>query len=251
LLLLHADVVIAWEGTAQMAKEMKYPGVIGLFWASNQYFPIGDRETIWRTLGRVTGREAKVEYILNKWTALRAALRPSIPPDPSHQARVAWLRLNKGSWSTIPGPQWQPYRADLVGARTVGYAQRYDLEELLRADPDVILFERDRDDPTTIDEIAHLPEFQPLRAVREKRYYKIPVHAASNEPFEDLTLLPWLAEILYPDIKLPPLRDEYKQQYRDVYRYAIGDDEIDRRLDLKENGQSAGYERFSRQAGMH
>lgn len=46
-----------------------------------------------------------------------------------------------------------------------------------------------------------------------------------------------MAQVFCPDINLPRLRDEYKQQYRDVYHYVITDDEIDRLIYLKENSQ--------------
>jgi iron complex transport system substrate-binding protein len=228
LLLLHSDAVVAWAFTAQGAKDLNPYGVIGLFWKTGQRDPIGDREYIWRVYGKVSGHEDRVEYLLNKWAARRAVIKASIPQNPAQQAKVAWIKLDRGNWSTLAGPLAQFYRARLAGARSVGSGFA-----------------------SAMSDIVSRPEFRALRAVREKRFYREPMHAESNEPFEDLMLLTWMAQIFYPDAKLPRLRDEYKQQYWDVYHYAISDDEIDKIIYLNENSHSAGYERFSRQAGVH
>jgi iron complex transport system substrate-binding protein len=246
LLLLRADAVISWFSFAEAAREMNYPGVIEDWIDEND--PIHAREHSWRVLGRVAGQEARVEYLLKKWAAQRAAIQAAVPRDPSHRVKVGWIWLYQGAWSVLSDQQWNPYRLESAGAQNVGKTFSY--EELLRAAPDVILFASDPGDPTVMSDIVRLPELRVLRAVRENRFYKVPSHAVTNEAFEDLTLLTWMAEVFYPDIKLPRLRDEYKREYWDVYHYAISDDEIDRLINLKENSQSAGYQRFSRQAGM-
>jgi hypothetical protein len=63
---------------------------------------------------------------------------------------------------------------------------------------------------------------------------------------EEPLMLRWFAEILYPGQISGSLRTEYKKTYAEVYHYSVSDDEIDRTLYLKDNLQSAGYERFAR-----
>jgi iron complex transport system substrate-binding protein len=121
-----------------------------------------------------------------------------------------------------------------------------DVEQLLLADPGIILFGFYPDDHTTMRQITDRPEFRPLRAVREGRIYRLPADTFMNEPVEDPLLLMWMAEVFYPDIMPRRLREEYKETYREVYHYAISDDEIDKAIYLEENRLSAGYDRFAR-----
>ena len=102
------------------------------------------------------------------------------------------------------------------------------------------------DDRTTMRQIAGRPEFQSLRAVRERRAYRLPLHTYMNEPVEDRMLLTWMAEVFYPDVMPRRVREGYKETYQEVYHYAISDDEIDKAIYLDENRLSAGYDRFLR-----
>jgi iron complex transport system substrate-binding protein len=108
------------------------------------------------------------------------------------------------------------------------------------------MFAANPGDRTTMKEIADRPEFQSLRAVRERRIYKLPEHTNMNELVEDPLLLTWMAELFYPDAMPRQLRDEYKETFQEVYHYSVSDDEIDKVIYLEENRHSAGYERFVR-----
>ncbi len=90
------------------------------------------------------------------------------------------------------------------------------------------------------------PKFTALRAVRERRVYKLPSSAFSTQAVDDALLFRWLAEVFYPDRVHPGLREQYRQAYRAIYRYELSDAEIDRALLLQDNSPSAGYERFAR-----
>jgi iron complex transport system substrate-binding protein len=248
LLYLHADVVFTWGTAGQMAKEMGLPGVIELWIDSND--PIGSREKFSHVMGQVSGQDARATAILDKWAAKRAALKASLPQNPAQQVKVAWIYADRGDWGTTNSQYWSAYRLDLAGAQNVGKGFMtvgvYDVEEFLQTDPDVILFDTNHDDPTPLGDILVRPEFQSLRAVRERRIYKVPQHNVTNEPFDDQLLLTWMAEVFYSNAMPQHLRDEYKQDYWDVYHYAISDDEIDKAIYLKDNWQAAGYGRFSR-----
>ncbi len=55
--------------------------------------------------------------------------------------------------------------------------------------------------------------------------------------------------MLYPLDASCSLREVYRQEYRDIYDYALSENEIDAALHLQQNRQSAGYERFERASG--
>ncbi len=82
-------------------------------------------------------------------------------------------------------------------------------EEFLRTDPDVILLERsgtgDFLDPG---EVFRRPEWQSMRAVRQRRVYLMPDLPGFITPMEERIRLQWLVEVLHPDQFAPRSRAE-------------------------------------------
>ncbi len=251
VLYLRPDAVFVWAGQGEILKKVRQPGLVEI--AINPKSPIQSRERIWRQMGAVTGKNARVTELLGKWAAKRAALKIQLPLGTGRQIRVAYVHINDGEWWTTNSNYYIAYRLQLAGAENAGKDLRFnskaDLEQLLLLDPDVILFGTNPKDHTTMRQIAGPPQFQSLRAVREGRVYKLPEHTYMNEPVEDLFVLTWLAEIFYPDAMPRRLRAEYKETYWGVYHYGVSDDEIDKAINLEENRRSAGYDRFVRQVG--
>ena len=212
--------------------------------------PIQSREKVWREMGKIAGKSTRVAALLNRWAAKRATLKMALPHDAVRRVRVAWVFANRREWFTTNSQDHIAYKLELAGGRNVTsdfkFTGKGDLEQLLLADPGIILFGFYPDDQTIMCQITDRPEFQSLRAVREGRVYRMPLHTFMNEPVEDRLLLTWMAEVFYPDVMPRRLRDEYKETYREVYRYAISDDEIDKAIYLEENRLSAGYDRFAR-----
>jgi iron complex transport system substrate-binding protein len=251
VLYLCPDAVFVYSGQAGLLKKIGLPGVIEIMVNPKQ--PIKSREKIWLQMGEVAGKSARTAILLNRYAAGLATLQRQLPPDTTRKTRVAYILANNGEWWTTNRNYYVAYKLELAGAQNVSSDFKYaanakaDLEQLLLADPDVILFTTNMGDHTTMDEIAGRPEFQALRAVRERRIYKFPEHNYMNEPVEDPLLLTWIAEIFYPETMPRRLRDEYRDTYRDVYHYAISDDKIDKAIYMGENRHSAGYERFTHQ----
>ena len=212
--------------------------------------PIESREKVWREMGKVAGKSARVAALLNRWATKRAALKTTLPQDAARQVRVMWVHTYMGKWSTTNSEGHIAHKLELAGGQNVTRDFKFtgwgDVEQLLLADPGIILFGFYPDDHTTMRQITDRPEFRPLRAVREGRIYRLPADTFMNEPVEDPLLLMWMAEVFYPDIMPRRLREEYKETYREVYHYAISDDEIDKAIYLEENRLSAGYDRFAR-----
>jgi iron complex transport system substrate-binding protein len=248
MLYLRADVIFAWRGPADFFKATGLPGLIEL-WIDDKE-PVRSREKVWRDMGEAAGKSARVTALLDKWAAKRAALKMALPQDAARQVRVALVHAYNEEWYTTNSNYYIAYKLELAGARNATgdfkFTGKADLEQFLLADPDTILFGFVPEDRTTMRQITDRPEFQSLRAVREGRVYRLPQHTYMNEPVEDRLLLTWMAEVFYPDIMPHKLRDEYKETYREVYHYAISDDEIDKAIYLEENRSSAGYGRFAR-----
>ncbi len=202
MLYLQVDAVFAWRGPADILKKTKSSRLIEL-WIDDKE-PVRSREKVWRDMGEVAGKSTRVTALLDKWAAKRAALKMALPQDAARQVRVAWLHVYDGEWYTTNGDGFIAYKLELAGARNVTrdfkFTGQGDLEQLLLADPDVILFALNPDDRSTMRQVADRPEFQSLRAVRDRRIYRLPLHTYMNEPVEDRMLLTWMAEVFYPDV---------------------------------------------------
>ena len=248
VLRLRPDAVFVYAGQDDVLKKTGLPGVIAT--TANPKDPIGSRKRIWRAMGGAVGNGARVAALLDRYAAKIAALHKCLPQDKTRRRRVVYVHANQGDWMVTNDNYYMAYKMELAGAENLSKSSRIsakaDLEQLMVMDPDVILFASNTDDKTTLQEIVGRPEFEALRAVRERRIYKFPEHSFMNELVEDPILLTWMAEIFYPDTMPRRLREKYKETYQEIYHYAISDDEIDKAIYLEENRHSAGYERFVR-----
>jgi ABC-type Fe3+-hydroxamate transport system substrate-binding protein len=248
VLWLQPDAVWVNLWQAGLLKKVGIPGIIEVKYDLQN--PIQSREEMWAMIGNATGKSGRSKTLAERYTSRKKALHKQLPSDAKRQVRVAYVHVYNGEWWTTNSTYYIAYKLELAGAQNIGkdlkFTAKADLEQLLLLDPDVLLFAANPGDNTTLREITGRPEFQALRAVRERRIYKFLQHSYMNEPVEDPLLLMWMAEIFYPDVMPRRLRDEFKETYWDVYHYPISDDEIDKAIYWEENRFSAGYERFER-----
>jgi iron complex transport system substrate-binding protein len=246
ILRLKPDVLFVYAGEADFLKKLELPGLMAVSVDSQK--PIQSRNRIWRQMGDTAGKSSRATALMERYFSKLEVITKELPV--GRQVRVAYVHLQNGSWFTTDGNYYIAYKLEMAGAinasKNLKSTGRADLEQLLLVDPDVILFAANAGDTTTMREIAERPELQTLRAVRERRIYKLPEHSYMNELVEDPLLLTWMAEVFYPDVMPCKLRNEYKKTYQEVYHYIISDDEIDRAIYLEENRYSAGYGRFER-----
>lgn len=124
-----------------------------------------------------------------------------------------------------------------------------DVERILAMEPDVILLMGDaRGQRDTVTDgpaaFMHDPRWRGLRAVRERRVYRM-VGWLDSLQFQPLWAR-WLAELAHPDRMKPELRQRMRDDFMRGFGYAIRDDEIDELLHTDENGSQPGYARFTR-----
>jgi iron complex transport system substrate-binding protein len=250
ILHLKPDIVFVDARDVHVLKNVGLPGLMEITWDSQN--PVQSRNRMWKQMGGAAGKSGRAGTLMDRYSARIEVLRAS--PPTGCQPRVLYINLQNGSWFTTNGDYYIAYKLEMVGATNVSkdlkLTTRADLEQLLLLDPDIILFAAHTGDTATMQEVVRQHEFQSLRAVRERRIYKLPEHTYMNEPVEDPLLLTWMAEVFYPDVMPRRLREEYKETYREVYHYAISDDEIDKAIYLDENRYSAGYKRFMRKGSF-
>ena len=248
VLRLRPDVVLISIWQARYLDRLGLPGLLQMKYDAQN--PIQSREEMWNLIGDVTGKRDRATTLEGRYIAKRRALQGQLPSIAEQRVRVVYVHVDQGTWWTTAGRYYLAYKLELAGAinasKDIKFTGMTDLEQLLLIDPDVILLAANPGDHTTMQEVVCRPEFRSLRAMRERRVYKLPAHTYMNEPVEDPLLLRWMAEVFYPARMPLRLRDEYKETYQEVYGYAISDDEIDGAIFLEENLASAGYERFTR-----
>ncbi len=106
------------------------------------------------------------------------------------------------------------------------------MEELLNADPDVIIVAT-RGAQSVIEQIRNAPEWSALRAVREGRIYANPVGTFlwSRYSCEEALQVLWTAQLLHPEkFEDVDMNGEVRKFYKTFYDYDMTEDEARRML---------------------
>ncbi len=202
-----------------------------------------------RLVGAVSGRQARVGPMIAAYRDSYAALDRDVAKVRAEKPRPRVLYLwkyrpltpidGKNFFSTLLGRSGgSNVAAELTRPNPVS------MEKILVWNPDVvILFCCDRITPA---DLYKNPMWRPIKAIRNRRVYKVP---AGGSRFADLIEGPlfsrWLAEILYPGLP-PRLRGDLRRIFQSVYGLSLDDNALDETLHLSANARSAGYSRFAR-----
>ncbi|MGE3976680.1 MAG: ABC transporter substrate-binding protein [Nitrospira sp.] len=125
-----------------------------------------------------------------------------------------------------------------------------DAERILLTDPDLIFlqdspFIPNRQSPK---EFMADPRWQGMKAVASKRVYRLPVAHPVDMRWIDLmpVMVRLMAELAHPERLRPTVRTMLRDYIFQDFGYRMSEDEIDAALKMDENGESAGFERFTR-----
>jgi ABC-type Fe3+-hydroxamate transport system substrate-binding protein len=245
LLELHADAVFALDDRSEILDAI---GLRSLVRVRLPDKTLPNESELWKLIGRVTGSGNRAEILIGRHGQRVAALQAMLQGEKLVPERAAILNGADSFWWIANSkryylnPQLEFVKAINVGGPVFSSESENTLEDLLTSNPDIVLLDSDAIRPR---DLYMRPEYRALRAVKNRKVYSLPTHADSSAVTQEL-LLSWLAEICYPNRFPHRLREEYRNAYREVYDYAIGDDEIDRLLRVKDNTESAGYSVFSR-----
>jgi len=252
---LQPDVILSWcyPNFVDPLKAIHMSGVVGITYTTEKGT---DYAAIWRLMGAITGRSSRTESLLERYAVKRQEVLSSLAARPSKQANMALLSAYAGEISIFTyWPFWLNDTLKAVGARNDTLGMKWggensqsDPEELMLLDPDGAFVLCDISEDDCLKNIYSDLRYGAIRAVRNHKLYRVPVYSFTNYFVEEPLLLRWCAEVLDPDVMPRRLREEYKETYQEVYHYSPSDDEIDKAIYMKENLQSAGYERFMRQA---
>jgi iron complex transport system substrate-binding protein len=247
---LHPDLVFTLKnvGATDPMKSANMPGIVEIAWGNGRD---STYRKIWNLIGAATGKSDRTESLLEGYAERRREVLTALPPQAAVPLKVAVL--NASNYALLSSKQmWINDKLEAVGNKNAGVDTglnvSLDQEDMIRLNPDVILYFTGYQDDISPDRIYAKPGFQSLKAVRNRRVYRVPNYAFSDTFLEEPILLDWLAEVLYQDAMPRRLRAEYREIYQNVFHYTVSDEEIDKAIYLKENQQSVGYGRFAREA---
>jgi iron complex transport system substrate-binding protein len=245
LLELHPDAIFVLNERSELLDAI---GLRTLVKARLPEATLPDESELWKLIGQVTGSSNRAEKLLRRHKQRYAALQAMLQGQKLIPEKIAILNGANSLWWIANSkryylnPLLEFVKAVNVGKPVFSSGSSNTLEDLLISNPDIVLLDSDAIHPR---DLYERPEYSALGAVKNHRVYSLPAHADSSAVTQEL-LLSWLAEICYPDRFPHHLRDGYRNAYREVYNYAISDDEIDQLLRVKDNAESAGYSAFSR-----
>lgn len=209
-------------------------------------------------IGHPERGEALIASYRRSFADLKQELRPeTLPSRPRvlvmgssaiDKSRMHILTVSSAYQIYLP-----PAGVDNASAGHVGL--RLDAERVLAIDPDII-FLMGRSDGRAQgymteqgpQEFMSDPRWRDLKAVREKRVYRMPgtyPGILAGLIFQPLWVR-WMAEIAHPDRMQPRMRQVLRDRIMNEFGYRLSDDQIDEQLHLDENKGQPGYERFAR-----
>ncbi|MBA0052518.1 Fe3+-citrate ABC transporter substrate-binding protein [Streptomyces sp. AJS327] len=242
---LEPDVVIQWadQGDDVIAPLEKAGCVVlGLTYGTQKHL-----ETWVSTFGKLTGERGRAKAILD-WmeeeaTAVKAAVRKLRAREP----KVLYLNAATDGYETY-GDHYMDHSVALAGGTSAATGlppgnTAVGTEQLHRWDPDVILL--GAFDASTPADIYRAPALRSLRAVRQRRVYKIPLGGYRWDPpnCESPLMWRWLSQVLHPGLRAD-VRERLPERLGYLYDYEISPKQADEILRIDMNGKSAGYGRF-------
>jgi iron complex transport system substrate-binding protein len=188
-----------------------------------------------RTLGRLLGREAQGEALAAFCERTLAAADKIEALAGAGKKQVLYCLgksglnvLAKGSFHAEVLDKLTDNRAVVDNPTSRGSGNETDLEQILRWDPEVIIF----DAGSVYSQAASDPTWRQLRAVRSGAYYEVPLgpyNWMGSPPSINRYLgMLWLGKILYGEYAAYDLYTEAAEYYRLFYNYELSRERFDR-----------------------
>ncbi|ACK52362.1 periplasmic binding protein [Methylocella silvestris BL2] len=241
-LLIAPDAIFGWAFQKSAIESAALPAFVAF--ATDGTLDADAR--LWDFMGQISGASAAAEALRARGDATLAAIASRLASETVARPRVLILVSNlQGMWI---GPRIHSLttRLALAGAENVATSARaslFNIEQIARIDPDVILISTNFANLVPAD-LYRQKQWRMLRATRERRVYLQPHFPAFAGPVFDPLLIQWLAETLHPETAPGQLRNLVRASYLDVWGYRIGEAEIDRVLNVVENSTSASHAPF-------
>ncbi|MFD5557103.1 ABC transporter substrate-binding protein [Streptomyces sp. NPDC127068] len=248
LLSLKPDVVIQW---GDMGDEVIAPlenagfKVIGLTYGTQEKL-----ETWISLFGKLTGNESRADDLVSWMHAEKTAVSALVRGQQRTGQKVLYLRAAADGWTSYNGSGYMNFCTELVGgvnpAKDLKAASpQVSTEQILEWDPDVILLSAFDEKPPAA--LYGDPKLARVRAVRDRRVYKIPLGGYRWDPpcAESPLMWRWMTQVLYPSTaRAGGLRAQLTGAFDRLYGYRISAAQVDDVLRLDLNSRSSGHDGF-------
>jgi len=245
---LKPDVVIQW---GDMGNEVIAPlenagfKVIGLTYGTQEQM-----ETWIDVFGTLVGKKKRATDLITWMHDEDAAIRALVAPQTGTRTTVLYLRTAADGWTTVNKSHYMNHWTGIAGGVNVACDEatgtpQVSVEQLLTWDPEVVFLSGF--DTTAPADLYADKKLAGLRAVRNRRVYKIPLGGYRWDPpcCESPLMWRWVAQILHPQLATRlGLRDRIEKTFDHLYSYSISRGQIDSVLHLDMNSESAGYDGF-------
>lgn len=188
----------------------------------------------YRKLGEIFGEEGKAEKLAEYVDRVNQEIEDGMQKIGNKKIRFVYLTGDNGLGSNPKG-SFHMQMLDTLGENifvseeksTKGGGNEISQEELISADPDVIIF-----GPGSIyDSVAENPAFKNLTAIKEGRYVEVP-----SIPYNWVGFPPsvnrflgaqWISNLFYPEEFNFDLKERVKEYYELFYGYELSDEKYE------------------------
>jgi ABC-type Fe3+-hydroxamate transport system substrate-binding protein len=235
------DALLAWHTNADRFTAIGYPNLINIANFN------GDEPSLYRLLGDLTQNRERVDWLWQRFAG-KMDQAYALAPQDKPPVKVLALGRDYHIWNRYS----IDYNHDLIMLNAVNMASNIfnpranvNIEAIISFNPDVILMS-DYSSTIAVNDIYANPVLQPLKAVLDRRVYRMPRGAAQMAgPIERPLLVFWTCLVLHPEVIPPePFRQEVRNTYMETFGFEMSEAQLDAFLNMKQNAGSFGYERF-------
>lgn len=246
ILELHPDVVIQWGDRSGGIVEPLVNA--GLQVAQLTYGTQKELEQAVTLYGELLGQQDRSQRIVKGMRDRLHQLRTTVPDLGKSRPSVLYLRGQSDELEVAGKASYNHSVTELAGGKNPAASLNtstatINTEQLLRWDPDIILLGNfGSDTPSRWFSDSTLAS---LRAVRERRVFKVPLGGYRWDPpsQESPLMWQWLTGVVH-ETGAPGLRSEIVRQYQFLYDSEPSDSQLESILRVSDNAESRGYDKF-------
>ncbi|MDO5092920.1 MAG: ABC transporter substrate-binding protein [Propionibacteriaceae bacterium] len=243
ILATRPDLVVQWgDQGAGLIDPLKETGIP---LAQLTYGSQEELEGAISMYGQLLGKEDRADAILKRMTDAKERLAAAPAAD---TLSVLYIRGGEDVFEAAGKGSYNAHAIQVAGGVNVadsieGTNSTVNIEQVQAWDPDIILI--GNFGPTKPEDLYQNPQLAGLKAVQNKRIYKVPLGGYRWDPpnQESHLMWEWLAGIIRQD-GAPGLRERITTDLEFLYGTAPSAEQVDTILQVSLNAGSAGYDNF-------
>jgi iron complex transport system substrate-binding protein len=247
VLALRPDAVFQWaSSSADFISALDRTGVAVLGMRVGSYENYVDYVKL---MGKVAGKEERTALLLGRQDEMRQRLAALLADlQPAQRPSVLYFNRAQNLLRVSGKGTFQDFNIQLAGGQNAAAGSSaiatITIEQVMTWNPEVILL--GNFDARMPSDLYDDPRWQGIDAVKNRRVYRMPLGGYRWDPpsHESALTWLWLAGLLQPERMRENFRETMRDWFGFLYNHELTDEEIDGILFVKENGASAGYERY-------